>query len=178
MLEEVAGMSALVEIVLGGVLLVLSRKLFWLFVGAVGFAFGVYLAQRLLPGLPEWAFLAAGLLLAFIGVGLAMTLQKLAIGLAGFIAGGWVAVWLLGLLAIDAGGFQWLVFIVGGILGAILLTALFEWGLILLSSLVGANLVLLGLEQTLNLTESLALIALFGLFGLGVLIQARMLRRS
>lgn len=171
-------MSALVEMALGGVLLVLGRKLFWLFVGAVGFAFGVYITRLLLPGLPEWSTLAAGLLLALIGVGLALTLQKLAIGLAGFIAGGWVATWLLSLTAIDAGGFQWLVFIAGGILGAILLATLFEWGLILLSALVGAYLFLLGLQQALALSETLAPIIFLVLFGLGVLIQARMLRRS
>ena len=171
-------MSAALEIVLGGVLLVLGRKLFWLFVAAVGFAFGVFITPLLLPGLPEWVTLAGGLVLAMLGVVLALTVQKLAIGLAGFVAGGWVATWLLGLLAIDSGGFQWIVFIVGGILGAILLATLFEWGLILLSSLVGANLVLMGLQQILSLPDTLAPIALLGLFGLGVLIQARMLGRS
>jgi hypothetical protein len=178
MFEEAFDMSASLEIVLGGVLLVLGRKLFWLFVAAVGFAFGVFITPLLLPGLPEWVTLAGGLVLAMVGVVLALTLQKLAIGLAGFIAGGWAATWLLSLLATDGGGFQWLVFIVGGILGAILLATLFEWGLILLSALVGANLVLMGLQQTLNLSETLTPIALLGLFGLGVLIQARMLGRA
>ena len=171
-------MSAALEIVLGGVLLVLGRKLFWLFVAAVGFAFGVFITPLLLPGLPEWVTLAGGLVLAMVGVVLALTVQKLAIGLAGFVAGGWVATWLLSLLAIDGRGFQWLVFIVGGVLGAILLTTLFEWGLILLSSLVGANLALIGLQQILSLPDTLAPLALLGLFGLGVLIQARMLGRS
>ena len=79
--------------------------------------------------------------------------------------------------ALDLGSIQWLVFIGGGILGALLLATLFDWGLILLSSLVGANLVLSGVGGLIALPENLLPIIFLVVFGLGVLIQARMMKR-
>jgi hypothetical protein len=177
-LEEVANMSALVEIVLGGVLLVLGRKLFWLFVAGVGFAVGMFATPFLLPDAPQGVTLAVAVALAVLGALLAITMQKIAIGLVGFIAGGLIALRLIQALALDLGAIQWLVFIGGGILGALLLATLFDWGLILLSSLVGANLLVSGVSGLIGLPESLLPIIFLMVFGLGVLIQARMLKRG
>ena len=171
-------MPAPLEIVLGGVLLVLGRRLFWLVVAAVGFALGIFITPLLMPTSPEWMILIGGLILALFGLALALTLQKLAIGTAGFFAGAWVAAWLLRLFAIDPGKFQWLILIAGGIAGVILLATLFEWGLIWLSSLVGANLLLMGLRQILSISDTLAPMIFLGIFGLGVFLQARTLDLS
>jgi len=171
-------MSAILEIVLGGVLLLLGRRLFWLFVAGVGFAIGVFLASTLLPDAAEWVTIALAAGLAVLGTLLALTVQKIAIGLAGFIAGGWIALWLLRALSLDLGGLQWLAVIAGGILGALLLTTLFDWGLILLSSLVGANLVVSGASGLIALPANLLPILFLILFGLGAIIQARMLKRD
>ena len=62
-------------------------------------------------------------------------------------------------------------------LGALLLATLFDWGLILLSSLVGANLLVSGVGGLMSLPENLLPIIFLVVFGLGVLIQARMLKR-
>jgi len=177
LLEEVAEMSALLEIVLGGVLLVLGRKLFWLFVAGVGFAVGMFVTPLLLPDAPQGVTLAAAVALAVLGAVLAITVQKIAIGLVGFIAGGLIANWLLQAFALDLGALQWLAFIGGGILGALLLATLFDWGLILLSSLVGANLLVGGAGGLLGLPENLLPIIFLVVFGLGVLIQARLFKR-
>jgi len=170
-------MSALLELVLGGVLLVLGRKLFWLFVAGVGFAVGMFITPLLMPDAPQGVTLAAAIALAVLGAVLAITMQKIAIGLVGFIAGGMIALWLLRALAFDLGAVQWLVFIGGGILGALLLATLFDWGLILLSSLVGANLVVSGAGGLIAWPENLLPIIFLVVFGLGVLIQARLLKR-
>jgi len=177
MLAEVFDMSALLEVVLGGVLLLLGRKLFWLFVAGVGFAVGMFVTPLLLPDAPQGVTLAAAIVLAVLGAVLAITMQKIAIGLVGFIAGGLIANWLLGLLALDLGAMLWLVFIGGGILGALLLATLFDWGLILLSSLVGANLLVGGVGGLISLPENLLPIVFLVVFGLGVLIQARLMKR-
>ena len=84
-------MSALLEIVLGGVLLVLGRKLFWLFVAGVGFAVGMFITPLLLPDASQGVTLAVAVALAVLGAVLAITVQKIAIGLVGFIAGGMIA---------------------------------------------------------------------------------------
>jgi hypothetical protein len=170
-------MSGGLQIVFGAVLLTLGRKLFWLFVAGVGFAVGMYITPLLLPDGPQGVTLAVAVALAVLGAVLAVTLQKIAIGLVGFIAGGLIALWLLRLLALDLGAMQWLVFIGGGILGALLLATLFDWGLILLSSLVGTNLLVSGVSGLIGLPENLLPIIFLVVFGLGVLIQARLLKR-
>jgi hypothetical protein len=171
-------MPALIEMVLGSVLLVLGRKLFWLFVAGVGFAAGMFVTPLLLPDAPQGVAIAVAVALAVLGAVLAITMQKIAIGLVGFIAGGLIALWLLRVLALDLGTIQWLVFIAGGLLGALLLATLFEWGLILLSSLVGANLLLSGAGGLTGLPENLLPIIFLLVFGLGVIIQTRMMKRG
>jgi len=170
-------MSGGLQIVFGAVLLTLGRKLFWLFVAGVGFAVGMFVTPLLLPDAPQGVTLAAAVALAVLGAVLAITMQKIAIGLVGFTAGGLIALWLLQALALDLGAMQWLAFIGGGILGALLLAALFDWGLILLSSLVGANLVVSGVGGLIGLPENLLPIMFLVVFGLGVLIQARLMKR-
>jgi len=170
-------MSGGLQIVFGAVLLTLGRKLFWLFVAGVGFAVGMFITPLLLSDAPQGVTLAVAVALAVLGAVLAITLQKIAIGLVGFVAGGLIALWLLRALGLDLGSMQWLAFIGGGILGALLLATLFDWGLILLSSLVGANLVVSGVGGLISLPENLLPIIFLVVFGLGVLIQARLLKR-
>ena len=171
-------MSAALEIVLGAVLLALGRKLFWLFVAGVGFAVGMFVTPLLLPDATQGVTLAVAVALAVLGAVLAITVQKFAIGLVGFIAGGLIALWLLQVLALDLGAIQWLVFIAGGILGALLLSTLFEWGLIVLSSLVGANLLVSGTGELIGLPENFLPVIFLVVFGLGVIIQARMTKQG
>lgn len=167
-------MAAGIEALVGGALLIVGRRLFWLFVAGVGFIIGLSLAPRLWPGQSEEVKLILALGLALLGALLALFVQKAAIGVVGFCAGGWLALWLLRMLVGDAGSLQWLVLIGGGIIGVVLLSAIFEWGLVLLSTLIGAGL----------LTDALArlwpafpapLAAFLILFGVGALIQARSL---
>ena len=169
-------MSGGLQIIFGAVLLTLGRKLFWLFVAGVGFAVGMFITPLVAPDAPRGVSLVVAVALAVLGAVLAITMQKIAIGLVGFIAGGLIALWLLTALALDLGAVQWLIFIVGGIAGALLLATLFEWGLILLSSLVGANLLLSGVSALLGVPTSLFPVVFLLVFGLGVIIQARMLR--
>ena len=65
-------------------LLFLGRKLFWLFVAAVGFVVGMEAATTLYPHQPDWS-LIVGLILGLIGAVAAIFVQKAAIGIAGFL---------------------------------------------------------------------------------------------
>jgi putative tricarboxylic transport membrane protein len=67
--------------------------------------------------------------------------------------------------------------LVGGIIGVVLLAALFEWGLVLLSALVGANLLTDALPRLLPAFDAPVFVIFLLLFGVGVLIQARALSR-
>src|SRR5438270_9791064 len=127
--------------VMGAVVLLFGRKLFWLCVAAIGFAAGVTLASHLVSEPTALLQLTFALLLGLIGALLALFLQKLAIGLAGFLAGGRLAVGLAATFVAQYASYYWLTFIFGGLIGAILLLLLFDWALIFLSSIIGAHIV-------------------------------------
>jgi hypothetical protein len=134
----------------GIVLLVLGRRLFWLFVGIVGF-FTVYqLSFESLHVTSPEVRLFLSCLAGLFGVLLAIFVQKMAVGVAGFLVGAWLAADFLGLAvahgphALSASPWSpWTIFLVllAGILVAILALRLFSFALIVLSSLAGAGLI-------------------------------------
>jgi hypothetical protein len=157
--------------ILAGVgLLLFGRKLFWLFVGLIGFVSGIHVATRFFPGQPEWMVLAIALMAGVLGALLALFLQWLAIGLAGFFAGGYIVVRLLHVSGLATGGMYWVLFLIGGILGLILIIALFHWALIILSSLVGAGLI----TENIPVAHSGALLLFIVLVIAGILVQSRL----
>src|SRR5881398_2647101 len=105
---------AIVGALIGIVILLFGRKLFWLCVAAVGFAAGVEIAPFL---------------------------QKIAIAVLGFLAGGKLAGAIAAAFFIHYAQYSTFIFLAGGIIGAILLLVLFDWALIVVSSLIGAHLI-------------------------------------
>ena len=131
---------------LGMVLLAMGRRLFWLFVGVVGFIFVFDVVGRLLPHQPHNTMLAVALAAGLIGALLAVSLQKIAIAAAGFLAGGHLAPQVLKALGIATHLNHWALFAVGGLAGAVLMRLAFGFALIVLSSLIGADLILQALH--------------------------------
>ena len=159
--------------ILAGIsLLLFGRKLFWLFVGLIGFVSGIHIATRFFPGQPEWMVLAIALMAGVLGVLLALFLQWLAIGVAGFLAGGYIVVRLLHVTGPATGGMYWVLFLIGGIIGLILMIVLFHWALIIFSSLVGASLI----TESIPLAHSGALILFFLLAIAGIVVQSRLMK--
>lgn len=119
------------KVIVGALLLSLGRKIYWLFVAAIGFAAGLALASRLFQNQSEWVLLLAALGFGVIGAVLAIFFQRLAISLAGFVAG---ALIVDALFKAAGSGNSWLFYvllIVGGIIGAVLVSVVFDWALIL-----------------------------------------------
>src|SRR5437899_10030748 len=82
---------AIVGALIGVVILLFGRKLFWLCVAAVGFAAGVEIAPHLVHEPSPLLALAIALILGLMGALLALFLQKVAIAVLGFLAGGKLA---------------------------------------------------------------------------------------
>lgn len=164
-------MLNLLRVLLGAFLLGFGRSLYWLFVGGAGFLAVNTLASRLLEGSPRILLPAIAVAAGLLGALLAILLQKFAVGLAGFLAGGYFFVILLDLLKLDYGPVVWILFVVGGILGAILVAALFEVSLIFLSSLSGALLI----AQSLRLTPVQNALLVSGCLLAGVIVQSVLL---
>ncbi len=166
-------MLSFVNAIFGTVLLVAGRKIFWLMVGVIGFIIGVQVAARFFHG-SELTMLIAGLVLGIIFAGLAFFVESLAIGLAGFLGGGYILLSLAGLFGFDKGILTWIIFIVGGILGAALIAVLLDWALISISSLAGASLIV----EAFHFESATAALIFFILVIIGVAIQGAALRRE
>ncbi|RJQ69210.1 MAG: DUF4203 domain-containing protein [Desulfobacteraceae bacterium] len=157
------------NVVIGILILTLGRKLFWFFVALVGLVAGSRIAEAYLAPESFWTALLVGVAGGLVGALLALFFQKLAIGVAGFVAGGVVAAHFAARLSVDA---PLPAYVVGGILGAVLLYLVFDWGLILLSSVAGATLIV----QTLNRPPLQEMLFYMLLTAAGVFIQAQLLR--
>lgn len=166
--------APIVGAVVGVIVLLFGRKLFWLCVAAVGFAAGVELAPHLVQQPSPLLALTFALILGFIGALLALFLQKVAIAVVGFLSGGKLALAVAAAFVGNAAEFYWITLIIGGIAGAVLLLLLFDWALIFLSSMVGAYLIL----SVVKLPPNGATILFIVLVIIGILVQAGALRRS
>jgi hypothetical protein len=165
---------SIVNVIGGALLLTLGRKIFWLFVAASGFYAGLELASRYLTVNPEWVAVLIALAVGLAGALLAYFFQKLVIGAAGFLAGVFIASRLVPQLGAQVKSWDWLIILIGGIIGIVLIYAIFEWALIILSSGAGALLVVEGLK----LVGAVGLIAGIILFAIGLVFQTGLNRQT
>jgi hypothetical protein len=164
----------ILNILVGAVLLIVGRQFFWLFVGSIGFAAGLQYAPGLWGITSPMLLILISLFTGIVGALLAVVFQKIAIGLAGFAGGGFMAVNLLRFLNLESDTLLWFSYIFGGIIGAILLFMVFEWALIIVSAFAGAMVII----QTVNLNPRITPWLLFALFVFGILIQTLLFLRA
>lgn len=158
---------SLFRLLLGIAMLTMGRRLYWLFLGGVGFVFGFDLAGRMVHGQPHDVILVIALISGVIGAALALFLQKFAIITGGFFAGGYLLIGLLKEFGTGASHYYWILFLIGGIAGALLMKVLFSWTLVILSSAIGSILIL----QTWHLSQQTKNLLLIFLLVLGIAIQ-------
>lgn len=164
----------IISLLVGVALLFFGRKLFWLLVAALGFAIGLQLAPYLSHNPPLWLSLLLSLGLGLLGALLAVMLQKLAVGIAGFLVGGRLAIAVAAALWANYAHYSVIIFVVGGIIGALLLVALFDWGLIIFSAIEGARLITSAIH--LPSTGTIVLVVALALFG--IFVQSALFRRT
>ncbi|MBN8421298.1 MAG: DUF4203 domain-containing protein [Verrucomicrobia bacterium] len=165
--------TSILSIIVAVLLLFFGERLYWLFVGGVGFVVGLDFATRVLAGQPEWVILLAAVLAGLVGAVLAVFLQRIAIGFAGFMAGGYLA---QALVAAFSGAptaqYSTVAFVIGGILVAILVMVFLDWALIVTSALMGAAMI----SQWTVQEPVWRAVAFAVLFLVGAATQAQMLR--
>ncbi len=163
----------IVSLLVGAAALLFGRRLFWLFVAAVGFWIGFHFTPQLLNHPPEWLTLAVSIGLGILGAILAFIVQKIAIAVTGFLVGGHIATALFAAFVATRAPSTTITFVIGGIIGAILLLTLFDWALILFSAIAGADLI----TSSLQVPPKGAAIIFLVLALIGVLVQAAMFAR-
>jgi hypothetical protein len=131
-----------INILLGIIVLTLGCRLYWFFVGFIGFAVGYHYATSVWQLQSQLLLIGLAALTGIIGVVLAVFFQKIAVGLAGFVGGGYISLNLINLLGVRLDQLIWLPHIVGGLIGAMLMFFIFDWALIFISSLAGASMII------------------------------------
>lgn len=164
----------LIPILIGVALLVFGRKLFWLFVGGVGFLAGVAIGVKLFADQPVAVHTVIALAVGALGAILAIVVKKVAVGVAGFVAGGLLLYHLVQTFSATSEYSPWVAFLIGGIIGAILINLLFDWAVIVLSSFVGSLLIV----QSANLTDVSAILLAVGLLAVGIVVQSGIKKRT
>jgi hypothetical protein len=160
----------ILNVITGLGLVFFGRHLFWLFVAIVGFVAGLDAGRAWFPDSPQQTVFIVAILLGVIGALLALMLQRVAIGVAGFLAGSHLAVVLLQRSGANVAAAPWTAILVGGLAGSILLLMLFDPALIILSTLVGAALVVDALPP---LDQLFAAVVFLGLLITGSVFQFR-----
>ena len=164
----------IVGVLIGVVILFFGRRLFWLCVAAVGFAVGVEIAPQLVNEPSSLLALLIALVFGVLGALLALFLQKIAIAMLGFLAGGKLATAVAAAFFVHYTQYSTIIFVIGGIIGAILLLAVFGWALIVVSSFIGAYLI----QSAIVLPPTGSTLVFVALAIIGILVQAASFRRT
>jgi hypothetical protein len=145
---------------------------------AVGALFGIALL-RLIPGTSSSPLLALliPVFLAVIGffvAGFAKGMINIVLIVLGALAGAAIMLGFLDLFGINTGLLDWVLAVVGGVVGVMLVQRFKEWAMIILSGLIGGLLVTRGLTSYLPFLEgALGSLLVLVLAVVGILYQSR-----
>lgn len=160
---------SIILIVLGLIVLGFGSRLA-VFGAGVGALLGVGIL-RILPGAQDswlWLLIPIGLAILFaVGAGIAKGVIGLITLALGALAGGAVVLAILDLFGLDWGLMNWVLALVGAVIGAALLSRFKDWTIIVLAALVGALLCTRGLQMLFPSLNS-AISSLIGLVLAGV----------
>jgi hypothetical protein len=167
-------LSTILTIAAGLILLFAGRRALWLAAAMIVFIFAYSLLETWLGPGPFGliAAAAAALIFALLAINFIRTISFLIGALAGALA----LPFLLSLFGVDIS--WWLGAIIGALLGIFIIGLALDWGLILMTSWVGAHVVSEQLTPILSLTPETAVALFFILFIAGLMIQASQVRRK
>jgi len=159
-----------VAVILGVLLLLTGRKLFWLFIATAGFFVGMSFGGMFFMGHQQWVIFLVAVVTGLIGALLAVFAQRVAFALAGFYAGAYITYLFTHLY----GPYEISVFLsfAGGVMGAVLAIVFVDWAVIALSSFVGAGIIV----DALNPARATGLLLFAILVLAGVFFQSRFMK--
>ena len=175
-------MFPILLIVVGVAVLVLGKRL-----AVMGAAVGLLLGVGLLALFPgtsgPWVTFGVPIALAlvgFFGAAFAKGLVDIVVLVLGALAGAAIVLGVLDLFGVDAGVMRWLLAVVGGVVGLVLIRRARrggkDWGILILAGLVGALLVTRGLTQLLpSLQGAIGTLIVIVLAGASIAFQGGLL---
>ena len=160
----------------GTIALLFGRRFFWLFLAIVGFIAGFLIGNTFFPDAGQLAHILVGLGVGIVGAVLSRAAPAIIGAAIGFIASGAALVALVDRFLDPTRLIHTIIFILAGILGAYLVIRALDLGIVLLSSLTGAEaLTSLG-SELIPFNQTVHLIALLVLFVVGILFQLNLVK--
>lgn len=150
--------------IIGAILLFLGRELNFLFAGAMAGLIAFRLTPLLPPNLPAWSDAAFMITIGLIAAIVVLINERFGYFVSGFLAGGFM---LIEYFTPGQMSIPWMIFVIGGVMGALILGLLTEWALILVSSAIGAAYVL----NLFRLDPTAEILVGAGMFIVGALTQ-------
>jgi hypothetical protein len=153
-------------ILIGAGLLILGRKYIWIFTAGVVYFITLEATGKLLADLPYILIIFVALVMGASGALLASVFRPIAISLAVLLSSSY-------LFSHPAAAYKWfpgqvwLSYLLGGVLGLVLVAGVSNWTLVVLSSLFGALMVTRGL----SISPGWNLVAFLGITLAGIVIQ-------
>jgi len=175
-------MFPILLIVVGVAVLALGKRL-----AVMGAAVGLLLGVGLLALFPgtsgPWVTFGVPIALAlvgFFGAAFAKGLIDIVVLVLGALAGAAIVLGVLDLFGVDAGLMRWLLAVVGGVVGLVLIRRARkgskDWGILILAGLIGALLVARGLTQLLpSLQGSIGALIVIVLAGASIAFQGELI---
>ncbi len=166
--------SGLIGIALGVAVLLLGKNL-RLFAAAAGFLVGFILIRQIIPGAFLTALIVAvvAALIGLVLVTLARSGTRLVLQIMGAVAGAGILLWLGQSLGIASGLMAWIIAFIGALVGFGLMARFFNLGIIVLTSLLGASLIVNGLGSFITLPGVVSTVITLVLAAIGFFYQRR-----
>jgi hypothetical protein len=158
-------------ILLGLILLLFGRKLFWFLIAAVGFYVGLLFATRYLDIGDDWHGILIGFCCGAAGVLILYAIQKIALSILGFLTGVFLT---FNLIEHFHFTFHWWLLVIGGIIGVIIAASFFQLALIVLSSLFGSFMVVREMPSESSVRSIIYIL----LAAMGFIVQYSMMKRK
>jgi|SRR5690349_2863003 len=155
--------------VIAGILLFLGREVNFLFAAATAAFIGLRLTPLLPPQWPWWSDYAFMAVLAVVAAAITLANDRVGYFLSGFLAGGY---FLMEYYQPNLLTFPLLPFIVGGIVGSLLIGIFTDWALVVVTCLIGAYYV----TNLFRLSPTAQILVASGLFIIGALTQFILIR--
>ena len=166
-------LNGILALVAGLLLLFFGRRLFWLAAALIAFLFVWQFLENLFgPG--PISLLVAGVV-GIVFAWLAVKFIKIATYIIGFLAGAVALPFLVGIFGFDISWF--ILALIGGVIGVIIVAVAFDWGLILITAWAGASAVSFALQNWMTVSETFDTVIFFGLLIVGIGWQASRRRK-
>lgn len=131
-----ADKTLILNLFIGLTMLLVGYRVFWLFVGGMVY---LYISEKMTEAgtYPPDTIMAYGLFAGVFASVAAFFLHKITLGVVGFFVGGIALVSIMQSLGVEPSSYLF-TFLVGAVFGVIFFSYLFDWTMVLMSSLLGA----------------------------------------